>query len=239
MQHILLIDDDQKLCEQITRFLTRYDLEVTSAHSGIAGIQQVQSLSPDLVILDLMMPGQDGFEVCRQIRNQYQGKILMMTASDDDMDHVAGIEMGADDFLTKPVHPRVLLARIKMLLRRDTHQAEISQQTDSEPGTSGSTLLYGALLIKPNLRRVSHNQADVNLTDAEFDMLLYLAQHSGEVISRDELSQQLRGIEYDGLDRTIDIRIAALRKKFQDDSRNPSKLITIRGKGYMFVPESW
>jgi len=147
---ILIIDDDEKLCEQITRFLRRFDYDVGSIHNGNQAVDAIKQVEPDLIVLDLMLPGIDGFEICRAIRPFFNGVILMLTASDDDMDHVVGIEIGADDFLIKPIHPRVLLARIKLLLRRNNDVAAIANHSPQD-----QSLSFGQLTIHLKKRVVN------------------------------------------------------------------------------------
>lgn len=236
MTKILLVDDDEKLCSQISRFLERYQFDVSSCHNGDDAVAQIAQTNPDLVVLDLMLPGIDGFEVCRRLRESYAGRIVMLTASDDDMDHVAGIEMGADDFLVKPVHPRILLARIKLLLRRDTVSGATSQTVDAE---DANKRIFGELSIHLLKRQVSYQGQSVELTDSEFNLLAMLSQQPDQVHSRDQILKTLRGIEYDGLDRSIDVKIAALRKKLGDEPKSPKRFLTLRGKGYMFVQDEW
>ena len=172
-------------------------------------------------------------KLAEKLNGQFNGKLLVLTASSDDMDHVAGIEMGADDFLTKPIHPRVLLARIKMLLRRSSHEPP------KEKISVSTSLSFGELELNPMSRKVKLAGIDVALTTSEYDLLNYFALNANKVISRDNLLNTIRGIEYDGLDRSIDIKIGTLRKKLGDDGKNPKGIITIRSKGYMFVADAW
>ncbi len=231
---ILIIDDDEKLCEQITRFLRRFDYDVGSIHNGNQAVDAIKQVEPDLIVLDLMLPGLDGFEICRAIRPFFNGVILMLTASDDDMDHVVGIEIGADDFLIKPIHPRVLLARIKLLLRRNNDVAAIANQSPQD-----QSLSFGQLTIHLKKRVVNWLGVDIDMTDSEFDLLAILASQPEDIFSRDEILLKMRGIEYDGMDRSIDVKIASLRKKLDDNPKSPKKILTVRGKGYMLVPDEW
>lgn len=237
---VMIIDDDEKLCAQISRFLTKYQFEVSYCHNGSDGIEQVAQHSPDIVVLDLMLPGCDGFEVCRMLRRTYHGRIVMLTASDDDMDHVVGIEMGADDFLVKPIHPRILLARIKLLLRRDnnaSHATEAHLPINEVQGAPERRI--GALNIHLFKRQVHYRGQPIVLTTSEFDLLDLLSAEPNQVHSRDKILRAIRGIEYDGLDRSIDVKIAALRKKLGDDPKSPKRFLTLRGQGYMFVQDEW
>ena len=242
---ILVVEDDVKLSSQIERFLVRYQYQVEIQNNGLAAIDQILETQPDVVILDLMLPGADGFDICRSVRAHYRGSILMLTASEDDMDHVAGLELGADDFLIKPIHPRVLLAHIKLLLRKQltvspvVGKAEVTAAADSEPASRNAPIVFGALTLHPLQRVVSLDGDDVSLTPAEFDVLHLLVGRAEEVVSREEMLRQLRGIEYDGLDRSVDVKVSALRRKLGDNLSQPRKIITVRAKGYLFVPDAW
>ncbi|MCV6588879.1 MAG: response regulator [Marinobacterium sp.] len=236
---ILLIEDDEKLASLLSQYLQRQGLAIKHCSDGFEAPAQIIEYQPDLVILDLMLPGLDGLSICREVRNQYSGRILILTASDDDMDQVAALEMGADDFVTKPLQPRVLLARIRMLLRRQ----EMATAEMASPSTveidNNRFRQHGSLVLDSSVRRCTLADEEINLTPAEFDLLWLLASHPDEILSRESLVKQTRGIEYDGLDRTVDNRIVSLRKKLADSSGQPRRLITVRGKGYLFVPDSW
>lgn len=243
MTRILVVEDDAKLSSQIERFLVRYHYDVTIQNNGLAAIDQILETQPDVVILDLMLPGADGFDICRSVRAHYRGAILMLTASEDDMDHVAGLELGADDFLIKPIHPRVLLAHIKLLLRKQAAAPVTAAPltTESESRTSGKNapMVFGSLTLHPLQRVVELHEEEVSLTPAEFDVLHLLASHSEEIVSREAMLRHLRGIEYDGLDRSVDVKVSALRRKLGDNLSQPRRIITVRAKGYLFVPDAW
>jgi len=219
---ILLVEDDQPLAQLVSDYLCNSGFQVHIETNGLAAVQYIRQHNPELVVLDIMLPGISGMDVCRQVRHFYSGPILMLTALDEDMDQMLGLELGADDYVIKPVKPRLLLTRIRALLRRVT-----AQTTTEQPGT------HSQLLIEPSSRQVSFADEALKLTTAEFDLLLLLAQHQGEIVSRDSIVQNLRGFDYDGLDRSIDRRISRLRRKLMDDSQNPQLIKTIRGKGYM------
>ena len=229
---ILLVEDDERLAELTAEYLTKNDLQVSIEPRGDTAEVRILAEQPDLVILDVMLPGKDGFEVCRAVRPNYRGVILMLTARDEDFDQILGLEMGADDYIAKPVQPRVLLARIKALLRRLPNPAE-SSNADSEK------LVFGQFRISQSTRTASLGGESIDLTTAEFDLLWLLASHAGTVLSRDDLLQELRGIGFDGLDRSIDARISRLRKKLNDDPENPTRIKTVRGKGYLFSKHDW
>ncbi|TQV87184.1 response regulator transcription factor [Aliikangiella coralliicola] len=235
-QNILLVEDDQKLAELLRNYFEEFGFVVELVNTGLNAAEQIIKNAPDLVILDLMLPHQDGLSICRSIRETYSGKILMLTATSDDMDQVAALEMGADDFVQKPVQPRVLLARIRMLLRRSQHQSS-DEQSDS--ATKDKVVNFGKLSINRSLQRCKLEDEVVPLTPSEFSLLCHLAEHPDRVLSREELLESLSGLEYDGLNRTVDNKIAQLRKKLKDDAHRPLGIITVRGKGYMFVPDYW
>lgn len=230
---ILLVEDDERLAELTAEYLSKNDLQVTIEARGDTAEVRILAEQPDLVILDVMLPGKDGFEVCRAVRQQYRGVILMLTARDEDFDQILGLEMGADDYIAKPVQPRVLLARIKALLRR--------LPTASSDNNGGETekMVFGQFRISQATRTAALAGTTIDLTTAEFDLLWLLASHAGNVLSRDDLLQELRGIGFDGLDRSIDARISRLRKKLHDDPDNPTRIKTVRGKGYLFSKHDW
>jgi len=249
---ITLVEDDQKLGDQIQRYLQKNGYHVQRVINGLEAITQINNQPPDTVILDLMLPGADGFQVCREIRSGFSGDILILTASEDDMDHVAGLELGADGYLIKPIHPRVLLAHLRLLERKreptlldnslseDTEMNSVSDlHIERTQSNNSKYLTFGGLNIHPIQRSVTLNGVNITLTPAEFDVLLLLVNHPEEIISRDEILQTLRGIEYDGFDRSVDVKISALRKKLQDNTSQPQKIITVRAKGYLFVPDAW
>ncbi len=233
---ILLVEDDDRLAKLTAEYLQKNDFEVTIEARGDTAETRILNDNPDLVILDIMLPGKDGFEVCRAVRDKYQGVILMLTARDEDLDQILGLELGADDYLAKPVQPRLLLARIKALLRRAPGIAPTEEQGES--GDS-SELSIGNFRISQATRSTHLGDEIIDLTTAEFDLLWLLAKHAGNILSRDDLLQQLRGIGFDGLDRSIDARISRLRRKLGDDPENPTRIKTVRGKGYLFSKHDW
>ncbi|EID4390839.1 TPA: response regulator [Vibrio vulnificus] len=228
-QKLIIVEDDIKLQQMLSDYFMSQGFSVITVDNGTDAPEMILNEKPALVLLDLMLPGQDGLSVCRQIRDAYNGKILMLTASDDDFDHVAALEIGADDFVNKPIKPRVLLARVRMLLRRP----EVAVNQDA------NNCRYGALKLNRIRRECQLADQTINLTDGEFDLLWLLATSAEEVLSRESLTKALRGIEYDGVDRTIDNRVVTLRKKLNDTTTPPKKILTVRGKGYMFMPDTW
>lgn len=229
---ILLVEDDARLAELTAEYLTKNDMTVSIEPRGDTAEARILAEQPDLVMLDVMLPGKDGFEVCRAVRANYRGIILMLTARDEDFDQILGLEMGADDYIAKPVQPRVLLARIKALLRR---RPTASDDTPLEM----DAMAFGQFKISQSTRTASLGTETIDLTTAEFDLLWLLASHAGNVLSRDDLLQELRGIGFDGLDRSIDARISRLRKKLNDDPENPTRIKTVRSKGYLFSKHDW
>ncbi|MCG9681464.1 winged helix-turn-helix domain-containing protein [Vibrio sp. Isolate23] len=220
---ITLVEDDVELADLIRDFLQNYEFEVNVITDGIRAVDAILEGQPDLVILDIMLPGQSGMDVCRAIRAGYQGMILMQTALDDDIDQVMGLELGADDYVVKQVKPRLLLSRIRALLRRQQRQSA-SKHNDE--------LTFGHLMINLKHRAVTIDNQLIKLTTSEFDLLHLLAKNAGQVVSRDEIAQSIRGFEYDGLDRTIDRRISRLRRTLKDDPQEPELIKTVRGIGY-------
>lgn len=230
-QHsILLVEDDLRLAELVSRYLANNGFRMTIISRGDEVVERVQTDNPDLVILDLGLPGEDGFSICRRLRPAYTNPILILTARANDIDHVLGLELGADDYVIKPVEPRVLLARAGVLLRR------------SRPATTplpGKSLNFGRLVINIISRAVKWDGRDIALSRNEFDLLVFLASHPGEIQSRERLFKGLYNRDYDGLDRMLDIRISRLRRKLDDDAENPQRIKTIWGQGYLFVPDAW
>lgn len=228
---ILIVEDDQRLAELTREYLEGNGLKVAIESDGACAAARILKDQPDLVVLDLMLPGEDGLSICRKVRGRYDGPILMLTARTDDMDEVLGLEMGADDYVCKPVRPRVLLARIRALLRRSEGAAEA-------PSESQRRLQFGALVIDSAMREAWLREQGIELTSAEFDLLWLLAANAGRILSREEIFTALRGIEYDGQDRSIDVRISRIRPKIGDDPEHPRLIKTVRSKGYLFVAEA-
>lgn len=228
MANILLVEDDIELARWIKDYLEDEGFSVEIAERGDIAVELIEQHKPDLVLLDIRLPGKDGHQICREARQFYQQPIIMLTANNEEMDEVLGLEMGADDFIPKPVRPRVLLARIKAQLRR----------VESRPAGK-NILTFGSLQIDSTAKSVSLAEKNIKFSTTEFELLWTLASSAGSVMSRDQLLHELRGLEYDGLDRTIDVRISRIRKKLDDTSDEPEKIKTIWGKGYLFVPGAW
>ncbi|MBT3176868.1 MAG: response regulator [Desulfobacula sp.] len=228
---ILIVEDDSILSSLIKEYLEKQDYNISTEPRGDCAAYRILEESPDLVILDLMLPGKDGLSVCRDVRSSYKGPILILTAKEDDMDQVAALEMGADDYVKKPVKPRVLLARIRALFRR----------AQSSPIVNSSEKIkhFGILEIDSSSRVVRLEKEKISLTTLEFDVLWLLASEPGKILSRDHIFNSVKGFDWDGTDRSIDMAISRLRKKLKDSSENPLKIKTIWGSGYLFVEEAW
>lgn len=232
---LLLIEDDVRLASLVRDYLEHENFSIRVEHRGDTALARFDPEQTDIVILDLMLPGLDGLEVCTRLRTTFTGPILILTAKSSDIDHVMGLELGADDFVRKPIEPPVLLARLRALLRRggsrlpETELAIVKQEQ----------LAFGLLVINLKSHTVHLADQEVDLTTQEFELLAFLAANAGTVLSRDDIFSNIRGIEYDGLDRTVDVRISRLRKKLQDNPDQPDRIKTIWGKGYLFVGDAW
>jgi two-component system, OmpR family, response regulator RstA len=223
---VLLVEDDGKLARLVKEFLDRSGFEVSIEERGDKAVARILQEGPDLVVLDVMLPGIDGFEVCRQVRAQYKQPILMLTARGEEADELAGLGVGADDYMAKPGRPQLLLARIHTLLRR-------SQRIDTE----SHQMKVGSLAIDSSRRSAVLGDHTLDLTTAEFDLLWLLAGRAGEIVTRDQISHALRGYEWDGQGRSIDLCVSRLRKKLGDAGRRPERIRSVRGTGYMWIPE--
>ncbi|KAF1014130.1 MAG: Transcriptional regulatory protein RstA [Stenotrophomonas maltophilia] len=228
MLDIVLVEDDARLGTMVAEYLQRHGYQVAHERSGERAIERILADPPALVLLDVGLPGQDGFEVCRRVRPHYDGIICLLTARTDNIDQVLGLELGADDYIGKPIEPRVLLARLRAHLRR--HRRE-------EP--RDGALRFGELSIDPSTRNVHLQERLLDLTTAEFDLLHLLARNAGQILDRDALLRGLRGIAFDGLDRSIDARISRLRRKLGDNPEQPERIKTVRGRGYLFSRSAW
>ncbi|QXI56076.1 MULTISPECIES: response regulator transcription factor [Pseudomonas] len=227
---ILIVEDDQRLAELTREYLESNGLRVAIEGNGAVAAQRIIDEQPDLVILDLMLPGEDGLSICRRVRERYDGPILMLTARTDDSDQIQGLDLGADDYVCKPVRPRLLLARIQALLRRSEPEPAVPPKQ--------RRLEFGPLVVDDALREAWLQGNGIELTSAEFDLLWLLVSNAGRILSREEIFTALRGIGYDGQDRSIDVRISRIRPKIGDDPDHPRLIKTIRSKGYLFVPEA-
>jgi two-component system OmpR family response regulator/two-component system response regulator RstA len=225
---VLLVEDDLRLAELIRTYLESNGFRVAVEHRGDRAIERIQRERPELIVLDVGLPGRDGFAVCREARSLSSVPILMLTARDSDIDHVLGLELGADDYVIKPVEPRVLVARLQALMRRG--------KTNGTP--EQKSLRFGELCINSAARAVTLGDQLIALSSNEFDLLMFLAARADQIQSRDTLYQQLYRRAYDGIDRTLDVRISHLRRKL-GDAGNPEKIRTVWGHGYLFVSNAW
>ncbi|WP_440053164.1 response regulator [Pseudoalteromonas sp. T1lg65] len=229
---ILLVEDDASLAQWVAEYLDNQGYKTHCCYRGDEVVDKVKAINPDLVLLDVMLPGKDGISVCRDLRQFYTNPIIMLTAKDEEMDEVIGLEVGASDYVIKPVRPRALLARIKANVRA-------AQEKPVNHAANHSLISVGNLTIDTQARKISVNGIEVVVSSAEYLLLQFLASHAGEVVSRDAVFKATKGREYDGLDRSVDVLISALRKKFNDDPQNPEKIKTVWGKGYLLVPSAW
>lgn len=230
--NVLVVEDDPDLADALREFLDSEGYATTVENNGAEAIEKILEDPPAAVILDLGLPGADGFEICRAVRPDFMGAIIMLTGSRGDNDHIEGLEAGADDYVTKPVSMPLLLARLKALLRR---LEQISEVTDvSLTGIDNKKLKRGPLFIDRRAREATIEEEPVKLTTFEFDLLWMLARKAGTTVSRDDLYRELLEREYDGLDRTIDVHISRLRKKLVEYGGDAEWIKTIHGKGYQF-----
>jgi two-component system response regulator RstA len=227
---VLIVEDDQRLAELTREYLQANGLRVEIEGNGALAAARIIKEQPDLVILDLMLPKLDGYEVCRRIREFSLVPVVMLTARTDDADQIQGLDLGADDYVCKPVRPRLLLARIQALLRRSDSAEPVAEKS--------RRLQFGPLVVDNALREAWLSDSGIELTSAEFDLLWLLVSNAGRILSREEIFTALRGIGYDGQDRSIDVRISRIRPKIGDDPDHPRLIKTIRSKGYLFVPEA-
>jgi DNA-binding response OmpR family regulator len=225
-ERILIVEDDARLAALLQEYLTNNGFQVDIESRGDRAADRICRESPALVILDLMLPGASGFEVCRLARQHYAGGLLILTASKAEVDHAVGLEIGADDYVVKPVEPRILLARIRSLLRR-TRNAMAT--------VASSEVVVGSLTVNRFAREATVGACLLPLTPIEFDVLWLLARRAGEVVSREELYQQVRGVPFDGLDRGMDVHVSRLRQKLQAGGLETAILKSVRGLGYLLV----
>ncbi len=226
---LLVIDDDKKLCRLVADYLSPLGYDVTAVHTGPDGAQRALDGDWDAVLLDVMLPGMDGFEVLKQIRKTSDVPVLMLTARGEEADRIVGLEIGADDYLPKTFSTRELLARLRAVTRRSRLTARHAGDQPEEP------LLAGPLRVDPNTRTASFDGAELVLTPVEFDLLESLVRGKGRVKTREQLLEEIRDRDYEVFDRSIDVHISALRKKLGDDAKEPRFIKTVRSAGYMFI----
>ncbi len=227
---LLVVEDEQTLLETLAYNFRRQEYEVYTAIDGLEALEKARQLRPDLIILDVMLPHLDGFEVCRVLRQETSVPILMLTARTDEIDRVIGLEVGADDYLVKPFSMRELIARVKALLRRVR-----MDQEDKTEGTKGEArLIFDDLIIDPKRHEVICRGESLDLTPREFELLLFLAHNRGIVLSRALILERVWGWDYDGGSRTVNVHIRWLREKIEEDPSHPKRIVTVRGVGYRF-----
>jgi two-component system response regulator VicR len=225
-KRILVVDDEKPIADILQFNLKKEGYDVHCAYDGNEALKMVEEIMPDLILLDIMLPQRDGMEVCREVRKKYEMPIIMLTAKDSEIDKVLGLELGADDYVTKPFSTRELIARVKANLRR--HQTNISQQEEDET----NEIELGSLTIHPDAYIVSKRGEMIELTHREFELLHYLGQHIGQVMTREHLLQTVWGYDYFGDVRTVDVTVRRLREKIEDNPSHPTWIVTRRGVGY-------
>ncbi|RDT53684.1 two-component system response regulator RstA [Escherichia coli] len=237
MNKIVFVEDDPEVGALIAAYLGKHDMDVIVEPRGDRAEEVIAREKPDLILLDIMLPGKDGMTLCRDLRQQWSGPIVLLTSLDSDMNHILSLEMGANDYILKTTPPAVLLARLRLHLRQ---QAGTTQQ-ESAPASlkQHKTLQFGTLTIDPVNRQVLLAGEQVVLSTADFDLLWELATHAGQIMDRDALLKNLRGVTYDGMDRSVDVAISRLRKKLFDNATEPFRIKTVRNKGYLFAPHAW
>lgn len=228
-QHkILLVEDDITLANWVSEYLVEQGFIVQHVERGDLVINTLTTFTADIVLLDVMLPGLNGIEVCRLIRENSQIPIIMLTARADEFDEVIGLEAGANDYVIKPVRPRALLARITSALKNN-----------HAPVQKANEIQHGCLLINEEAKRVTYQGKEIELSTSLFSFLLYLATNAGQVVDSDSVFKALKSREYDGQDRRFDVMLSTLRKVFNDDPQKPKKFKTVWGKGYLFVSDAW
>jgi DNA-binding response OmpR family regulator len=223
---VLLVEDEASLVSTLSYYLRKNGFNVVSANDGLEGLQTARRDTPDMIVLDLMLPKMDGLEVCRRIRIESNVPILMLTAKAEELDKVVGLEMGADDYLTKPFSMRELMARIRALLRR-------SEARETED--NGTRIEAGGVTLDARGRTVHRNGVQIMLKPKEFDLLFFLAKNAGQVFTREQLLENIWGYDFFGGSRTVDVHVRWLREKLEDVPSHPRHLLTMRGVGYKFV----
>jgi DNA-binding response OmpR family regulator len=231
-EKVLVVEDEPTLVETLEYNLSRQDYEVLTAMDGQKALEIARKERPDLIVLDLMLPQIDGIEVCRILRQEMSVPILMLTARDEEVDKIVGLEVGADDYMTKPFSMRELMARVKALLRRERLiREELSAEGEPSPA---KLLVFGDVTIDQSRREVRRNGESLHLKPREYELLVFLARHRGMVLSRDLILERVWGWDYDGGSRTVDVHVHWLREKIEPDPKQPRRIVTVRGVGYRF-----
>jgi DNA-binding response OmpR family regulator len=226
---ILVVDDEPPILDLIASYLRADGFSVHTAQDGPSALAQARAVRPDLIVLDVMLPGMDGMEVCRRIQQEFDVYILMLTARAEEIDKIVGLSVGADDYLTKPFSPRELVMRVKAILRRSR---ALGPRPATQRAPERPALRFDELLIDPDTREVWHDSAQIELTPREFDLLYALAEQPGRVFNRDQLLERVWGHDFAGIDRVVDVHIGLLRRKLEDDPANPTVIQTVRGVWY-------
>ncbi|MEO3988587.1 two-component system response regulator RstA [Pseudocitrobacter cyperus] len=237
MNKIVFVEDDPEVGELIAAYLGKHDMEVVVEPRGDNAEATIAREEPDLVLLDIMLPGKDGMTLCRDLRGQWLGPIVLLTSLDSDMNHILALEMGASDYILKTTPPAVLLARVRLHLRQ--HAPSAVGISPLPTLTPHKAIRFGTLSIDPVNRQVELSGEVITLSTADFDLLWELATHAGQIMDRDALLKNLRGVSYDGMDRSVDVAISRLRKKLLDSATEPYRIKTVRNKGYLFAPHAW
>ena len=237
MNKIVFVEDEPEVGSLIAAYLGRHDMDVIVEPRGDRAEEVVLRENPDLVLLDIMLPGKDGMTLCRDLRSQWQGPIVLLTSLDSDMNHILALEMGASDYILKTTPPAVLLARLRLHLRQHVARSEVPATASGL--TTHKALRFGTLTIDPANRQVLLSGDSIALSTADFDLLWELATHAGQIMDRDALLKNLRGVSYDGMDRSVDVAVSRLRKKLLDSATEPYRIKTVRNKGYLFAPHAW
>ena len=230
-EKVLVVEDEKVLQETLAYNLKNQGYQVETSGDGKTAIELAKSFHPDVIILDIMLPGIDGFEVCRILRKEMTTPILMLTARDDEIDRIVGLEVGADDYLTKPFSMRELMARIKAILRR---VRLIREELDSSDGTTPQLLNFDNMIINLTRREVLLDTKSLALKPKEYELLVFMAQHKGQVLSREHILERVWGWDFIGDSRTVDVHVRWLREKIESEPASPKRIITVRGAGYRF-----
>ena len=228
---VLVVEDEPVLQETLAYNLTRQGYEVETAGDGKAALNKAREIHPDVIVLDLMLPVLDGYEVCRILRQEMNVPIIMLTARDDEIDRVIGLEMGADDYITKPFSMREFLARVKAQLRR---VRLVREEMDNQTAASREMLHFGNLVLDLTRREVLLDDQVLAMKPKEFELLLFLARHRGQVLSRDLILERVWGWDFSGGSRTVDVHVRWLREKIEVNAGHPERIVTVRGGGYRF-----
>jgi len=234
-EKILVVEDEPSLQETLVYNLEKQGYTVEAVGDGLLAVAAARKNAPDLIILDIMLPGMDGIEVCKNVRREMSVPILMLTARDDEIDRVVGLEVGADDYLTKPFSMRELMARVKAQLRRTQFiRTELEKLQPVESGDPHKVLTFGNLVINQTRREVTLDSQVLSIKPQEYDLLVFFAEHKGQMLTREFILERVWGWEYIGDSRTVDVHVRWLRQRIELDPTNPVRIVTVRGGGYRF-----